>query len=68
VSRSETEATGSVDDVLARYPPLEAFTRWFDQLAAYVRVKHGLGEALHTAAARRVINETYAPVEAAVRG
>ena len=26
---------------------LEAFTAWFETLAAYVRVKHGLGEALH---------------------
>jgi AcrR family transcriptional regulator len=64
--RDIAQVTRSVDDVLARYPPLEAFTRWFDQLAAYVRVKHGLGEALHSAAARQVINETYAPVEAAV--
>jgi AcrR family transcriptional regulator len=24
---------------------VEAFTRWFDQLAAYVRVKHGLDPA-----------------------
>jgi AcrR family transcriptional regulator len=64
--RDIAQVTRSVDDVLARYPPLEAFTRWFDQLAAYVRVKHGLGEALHSAAARDVINETYAPVEDAV--
>jgi AcrR family transcriptional regulator len=65
--RDIAQVTGSVGDVLARYPALEAFTRWFDQLAAYVRVKHGLGEALHSAAARQVIDETYAPVEAAVR-
>jgi AcrR family transcriptional regulator len=64
--RDIAQVTGSVDDVLARYRPLEAFTRWFDQLAAYVRVNHGLGEALHSAAARQVISETYAPVEAAV--
>jgi len=56
----------SVGDVLASHPPLEAFTHWFETLAGYVRVKHGLGEALHSAAARDAVNETYAPVEAAV--
>src|SRR6201986_2380425 len=38
---------GSVDEVLRRHPPLEAFVAWFETLAAYVQVKHGLGEALH---------------------
>ncbi|HEY1703349.1 MAG TPA: TetR/AcrR family transcriptional regulator [Trebonia sp.] len=56
----------SVDEVLAKYPPLEAFTTWFETLAAYVRPKHGLGEALHNAAVHDAVNETYAPVEAAV--
>ena len=56
----------SVDEVLARHPPLEAFTTWFETLAAYVRVKHGLGDALHSAAVHDAINETYAPVEEAV--
>jgi AcrR family transcriptional regulator len=56
----------SVDEILATLPPLEAFTAWFEQLAAYVRVKHGLGEALHHAAIQNAINETYAPVLAAV--
>jgi len=56
----------SVDEVLATYPPLEAFTMWFETLAAYVRPKHGLGEALHNAAVHDAINGTYAPVEAAV--
>jgi AcrR family transcriptional regulator len=55
----------SVDDVLAKRPPLEAFTTWFETLAAYVRVKHGLGEALHNAAVHDAVNETYAPVQAA---
>ena len=39
---------------------------WFETLAAYIRVKHGLGEALHNAAVRNAIDETYAPVVAAV--
>ena len=56
----------SVDEVLATHPPLEAFTAWFEKLAAYIRVKHGLGEALHNAAIQDAIDETYAPVVAAV--
>ncbi len=56
----------SVDDVLAVHRPLGAFTAWFETLAAYVRVKHGLGEALHNAAIQNAINETYVPVTGAV--
>jgi AcrR family transcriptional regulator len=56
----------SVPDVLASHTPLDAFRAWFTTLADYVRVKHGLGEALHTAAAQDVVNQTYAPVTAAV--
>ncbi len=55
-----------VDDILATHDPLDAFRVWFRTLADYVRVKHGLGEALHTVAAQRVVNDTYAPVTAAV--
>ena len=57
---------GSVDQILATNPPLAAFTTWFETLAAYIRVKHGLGEALHNAAIQHAIDETYAPVVAAV--
>lgn len=56
----------SVTDVLAGHEPLDAFRVWFERLAGYVRVKHGLGEALHSAAAQDVVNQTYAPVTAAV--
>ena len=56
----------SVDEILATHRPLEAFTAWFETLAAYIRVKHGLGEALHNAAIQNAIDETYAPVVAAV--
>ena len=55
-----------VDDVLERLTPLDAFVTWFETLAAYIRVKHGLGEALHNAAVQNAIDETYAPVVAAV--
>lgn len=56
----------SVDGLLATQPPLDAFVTWFETLADYIRVKHGLGEALHNAAVQNVIDETYAPVVAAV--
>jgi len=56
----------SVPQVLAEHEPLDALRVWFLRLAEYVRLKHGLGEALHTAAAQDVINETYAPVTAGV--
>lgn len=56
----------SVAEVLVECEPLDAFRMWFDRLADYVRIKHGLGEALHSAAVQDVVNETYAPVTAAV--
>jgi len=56
----------SVPDVLAKNAPLDAFRVWFHTLADYVRVKHGLGEALHSAAVQDAINETYKPVVTAV--
>jgi AcrR family transcriptional regulator len=56
----------SVAEALAECEPLDAFRMWFERLADYVRIKHGLGEALHSAAAQDVVNETYAPVTAAV--
>jgi AcrR family transcriptional regulator len=56
----------SVPQVVAERDPLDALRVWFLTLAEYVRLKHGLGEALHSAAAQNVINDTYAPVTAAV--
>lgn len=64
--RDVLKLVGSVDRLLAKHPPLDAFLAWFEALAAYVRLKHGLGEALHNAAVQNAINETYAPVEKAV--
>ncbi|MFJ1758810.1 TetR/AcrR family transcriptional regulator [Amycolatopsis sp. NPDC088138] len=55
-----------VGDEIAEHEPLDAFRVWFRRLAAYIRLKRGLGEALHTAAMQDAINETYAPITAAV--
>jgi AcrR family transcriptional regulator len=56
----------SVPDVLATRPPLDALRQWFTTLATYVRIKHGLGEALHSAAAQEVVSDSWPPVTAAV--
>jgi AcrR family transcriptional regulator len=67
VYRHEVQAlVDSVAQVLAEHEPLDALRIWFERLADYVRIKHGLGEALHTVAVQDVVNETYAPVTAAV--
>jgi hypothetical protein len=51
---------------LDEYAPLEALRVWFLRLADFVRVKHGLGEALQTAAAQDALNEIHAPVAEAI--
>jgi AcrR family transcriptional regulator len=57
----------SVPDVLATRTPLDALRQWFTNLATYVRIKHGLGEALHSAAAQEVVSASWPPVTDAVR-
>jgi AcrR family transcriptional regulator len=56
----------SVGELLKMHSPLDAFLTWFETLAAYIRIKHGLDQALHSAAIRSAIDESYAPVAAAV--
>jgi len=59
--------SATVEALLAAHPPAEALGLWFLRLADLIRLKHGLGEALDTAAAREAIGGTYAPVLAAIR-
>jgi hypothetical protein len=67
VYRQEVQSlVDAAHDILAEYPPLEALRVWFLRLAGFVRVKHGLGEALQTAAAQDVVNQTEAPVTGAI--
>lgn len=56
----------SVPKLLAENAPHRAFRIWFATLTDYIRVKHGLGEALHSPAAQEAIQGTYAPVIAAI--
>jgi AcrR family transcriptional regulator len=56
----------AVPQLLDAHPPLDAFRQWFTTLTSYVRIKHGLGEALHSAAAQEVVSASWPPVTAAV--
>lgn len=56
----------SVPELLEEYPPLDAFRHWFERLASYVRIKHGLGDALGPAVRENVVRDTYEPVLAAI--
>jgi AcrR family transcriptional regulator len=59
--------TATADEVLARHSSAKAaFIEWFETLSAYIRIKHGLGDALHSAAAQDVISASWAPTTAAV--
>ncbi len=57
----------AVDELLTQEPPAQALRTWFRRLAALIHIKHGLGDALDTAAARAVVDATYAPVLRAIR-
>jgi AcrR family transcriptional regulator len=61
-----SQLVGAVPTLLATQPPLAALRVWFRRLAGYVRIKHGLGEALSTAAVQTAVDEAYAPVIGAV--
>lgn len=55
------------DDVLARNGSAKAaFIEWFEMLAGYIRIKHGLGDALHSAAAQDVVDASWGPTAEAV--
>ena len=67
VYRQELQSlVDSVHDLLDECPPLEALRVWFLRLADFARVKHGLGEALQTAAGKDVAGEADTPVTEAV--
>jgi len=66
--RHEVESLSAmVEELLEAEPPVAALRTWFLRLAELITIKHGLGEALNTAAARAVIDGTYAPVLGAIR-
>lgn len=67
VYRDEVEQlVGAVEDLLQHEDPLDAFRTWSRRLAAYARIKHGLGEALTSAEAQAAIGASWAPVREAI--
>jgi AcrR family transcriptional regulator len=52
--------------LLAENPPLTALRLWFDRLAYYGRVKHGVADVLHAITSHDLNGETYGPVIGAV--
>jgi AcrR family transcriptional regulator len=67
VYRQELQSiVDSVHNLVAEHPPLTALRVWLLRLADFARVKHGLGEALRTAAGKDVDDDAHAPVTEAV--
>lgn len=59
--------TATADEVLAHNSSARAaFVEWFETLSGYIRIKHGLGDALHSAAAQQMVEDSWGPTSAAV--
>ncbi|GAB3598552.1 TetR/AcrR family transcriptional regulator [Microbacterium tumbae] len=59
--------TATAEEVLARHASAKAaFIEWFETLAGYIRIKHGLGDALHSTAAQQVVEDSWGPAGEAV--
>jgi AcrR family transcriptional regulator len=56
----------SAPELLGQHSALDALTLWFERLASYIRIKHGLGDALDTATREAITDETYGPVIEAI--
>ena len=56
----------SAPALLKEHQPLEALRLWFDRLAYYGRIKHGLADVLHAATSDGLVGETYGPVIGAI--
>ncbi len=52
--------------LLGAHPPFTALRLWFDRLASYGRIKHGLADALHMATRAQLASEHYGPVIEAI--
>ncbi|MET9232116.1 TetR/AcrR family transcriptional regulator [Lentzea sp. NPDC003310] len=59
--------TTNADEVLTRNTSAKAaFVEWFEILSAYIRLKHGLGDALHSEAAQEMVRASWGPATEAV--
>jgi AcrR family transcriptional regulator len=52
--------------LLSDHPPIEALRLWFDRLAHYGMIKHGLADVLHAATSDGLVGETYEPMIGAI--
>jgi AcrR family transcriptional regulator len=52
--------------LLAQYPPDQALRRWFDRLASYGRIKHGVAQAVEAATRADLSSAWYGPVSGAI--
>ena len=52
--------------LLKAHPPLQAMRMWFDRLAHYGRIKHGVTDVLHDVRNRTIVSAAYDPVVAAI--
>ncbi|HEX3790359.1 MAG TPA: TetR/AcrR family transcriptional regulator [Pseudonocardiaceae bacterium] len=67
VFRSEVQKlVDQAPELLRTEPPLVALNRWIERLAAYIAIKHGLGDALTAVVHASVTNEAHAPVIGAI--
>ncbi|MGW7546429.1 TetR/AcrR family transcriptional regulator [Streptomyces sp. NPDC054770] len=57
---------GTVPDLLAQKPPLEALRLWTTDLVEAMRRKHGLGDALSAGAHQAITEQSYGPVITAI--
>src|SRR5215469_12947396 len=53
-------------NLLADHTPIEALRLWFDRLAHYSVIKHGLADVLHSATSDGLAGGTYEPVIRAI--
>jgi AcrR family transcriptional regulator len=56
----------SASDLLSKHEPLRALRLWFDRLAHYGIIKHGLADVLQSATSDGLAGETYGPVIGAI--
>ncbi|MCW2912867.1 MAG: TetR family transcriptional regulator, partial [Actinomycetia bacterium] len=67
VYRHEVERLAAyAPELLEEHPPLEALRLWFDRLAYYGRIKHGLSDVLHALTDDGLAGESYGPVIGAI--
>jgi hypothetical protein len=65
-SRDVQQLVDAAPTLLKEHPPPVALRLWFDRLAHYGRIKHGLAGALHAATSDAPAGETYGPVIGAI--